>query len=915
MKSSLRALAATLSAFIVLSAYAPARAQDTAPPPGGATITATVIDVSSELPIAGAAVDLYSGDARVATATTAADGSVVFANRPAGIYHVDVRAQGYGAGRSDDVAVPPGTSSAAIRTVMQRAALTQGPLREIGRVSSAARGQALQTSSTINADVSIDRIVRQNYVRYGDSLYVLPGVNLSSQDSAVGDDLALNVRGIGTSETQVLLDGHPIGPFGAGGGSYNLQLSPFFALRNVSVIYGTGAQGIYGVDAIGGAVDLQLLNPTRTPQAQLIQGFGNQGKMESGLLATGTLGRFGYALENSVSGTYGQFAPGMRTQTGNLGADITSANVAANTYPVSAAYTIRDNLAKLSYAFSPRTSASLTYYGAYSYDDKTGNGDNDAIAYEEQYYNAQQTIAQAAGAPIPAPDGTTPCAPYASTSTPAFPIATNAGNHCYTIGDYARLTSGPAGGGPYRFQQDKLIDYTLRLTHQAGIHVFDAAMYTDDYSVAATRTLSPSESRFVTFGFSAGDNILMGRNTFGVGLTGERQQVTGNNRGKFQPVLGQATTNYYLKDEFDFSPRVTAFANLWWKHSSVERSTTFDPRLSLVVRPTSNDVVRVTAGRGDDFPSVAITGNVANFTDPGAVNVKCGDLTSIGTAPGEALQPETATDIELAIGHRFHADSQVQVSFYDTSIRNQIINSQFILSQVPSLMNDPLFQANLNGVNGYLAKFNKACPQFAVNPLTSAGQLAPLVTVQTYANAASGRYRGIEIGGRTRVSPRLYFDYSYDVQSAYQTGFSNFFLLNNGNVIPGAQISGVPLHKGSIGADLNDGHGLELRLDGFYVGPNNGYNRPSYTFFNGALTKQLRNTTINLGVQNMFNQATQDYGLVGLGNYQPFNSVFLAANAGSIPPNALAEGSERFGLAPRSIMLTIMQRVGSSRAP
>ena len=903
-----RMLAAFGAALFLVSAASPAALAQSAPQAGSTTITATVLDVNSGLPVSGATVDLYVGDRHVAGAPTAGDGTAAFANQIPGIYHVEVRAQGYAFGRSDDVAIPPGSSAAAIRTAVQRSQLSEGTLHEIGRVSTSARGQALQTSSTINGDISTDRLQRQNYVRYGDALYVLPGVNLGSQDSAVGDDLSLNIRGIGSSETQVLLDGHPIGPFGAGGGSYNLQLSPFFALRNVEVLYGTGAQGLYGVDAIGGAVDLQLLNPTRVPQAQFIQGVGNQGKLETGVQATGILNKFGYALESSVSGTYGQFSPGNRTQTGNLGPDITPGNVAANTYPVSAAYTLRDNLVKLNYTFTPKTTASLTYYGAYSYDDKTGNGDNDFVTYQEQYYNAQQ--AATVGQQIPAGDGTTPCPAYASTSTPAFPIATSSGNQCYTIGQYSQLTSGPAGGGQYRFQQDKLIDYTARVTHQAGPHALSLVAYTDDYSVAATRTLSPSESRFVTFGFQAGDDIVGDRNTFGFGVTGERQQFTGNNRGKIFPSLGQNTTNYYLKDQYDFSPRFTAFANLWFKNSSVERTTTFDPRISLVARPSNNDVVRLTAARADDFPSVAITGNPSNFSDPGAVNVKCSDLTGIGNAPGEALLPEKATDIELAYGHRFKGDSQINVALYDTRIQNQIVNSTFILSQVPSLLSDPLFQANLNGPGGYLDKFNHLCPQYAANPLTSAGQLAPLVTVSTYANAAQGHFQGIEINGRARVSPRLYFDYAYDTQIANQNGFSNFFLLNNGTTVPGAQIGGIPMHKASLGADLNDGHGLELRLDGFWVADNNGYNRPSYTFFNGAITKQFKNFTLNLGVQNIFNQATQDYGLIGLGNYQAYNAVYNAANAGSIPPNALAQGSERFGLAPRAFLFTLTTKVG-----
>ncbi len=51
------------------------------------------------------------------------------------------------------------------------------------------------------------------------------------------DDVNLNIRGIGTLETEAAIDGHPIG-YGVKGG-YNYNLSPAYGLRNTTVMYGS----------------------------------------------------------------------------------------------------------------------------------------------------------------------------------------------------------------------------------------------------------------------------------------------------------------------------------------------------------------------------------------------------------------------------------------------------------------------------------------------------------------------------------------------------------------------------------------------------------------------------------------------------------------------------------------------------
>ncbi len=70
-------------------------------------------------------------------------------------------------------------------------------------------------------------------------------------------------RGFDPTETATLLDGHPIGPIGAFGGGYNYNVSPFWGLSGVDVVFGSGATGLFGATTIAGAVNFQTINPTQ----------------------------------------------------------------------------------------------------------------------------------------------------------------------------------------------------------------------------------------------------------------------------------------------------------------------------------------------------------------------------------------------------------------------------------------------------------------------------------------------------------------------------------------------------------------------------------------------------------------------------------------------------------------------------
>ena len=95
-------------------------------------------------------------------------------------------------------------------------------------------------------DVTAERM-RELEARVREAGGAPPGVNSTGSSSSVSDDLSIDIRGLGASETQALLDGHPVGPQGVypinGGGSYpdafNYADSPIFGLSRVQVTFGS----------------------------------------------------------------------------------------------------------------------------------------------------------------------------------------------------------------------------------------------------------------------------------------------------------------------------------------------------------------------------------------------------------------------------------------------------------------------------------------------------------------------------------------------------------------------------------------------------------------------------------------------------------------------------------------------------
>jgi outer membrane receptor protein involved in Fe transport len=902
-----RALAACLICVgtVPLFPAIPAVAQQS-----GTDVTGRIFDAGSGLPISGANVELLQGDKRVADTKSTGDGSFTFKNEPQGIYNVVISASGYQGTRSSDLVVTSGQAVIQLQMALQRGSSNSGSLRTIAAATVGGRA-ALQTTTTINKSLDPAVLQTQDYMRAGDALATVPGVNAGTS-SAVGDDLSISIRGFNPSETATLLDGHPIGPIGAQGGSFDYQDSPFWGIRNTQVVFGSGATGIYGATTIAGAVDFQTLDPTQTPHGKFMFGIGNDGKSMTGAAATGTVGKLGYAAAWAVQGTYGMFEPQVIPQTGLLGNDLTRANLAANTYLVSGNYTLHNGLLKLSYAFDPTSTLTVTGYSATSWDDKSGNGDTDFNTYQGILYNTQQALASGPIAAITLPNGSS--LSCGTTGVPVF-ADTPSGGECLTPQQYAAQASGPAGGGEGPWQAIRNQDYHLRYLKSVGSHTVTIDGFFDNYALDYNRSIasgiSPVCNCFTGFfqtnfyhtnGYLLSDDFLTGRHDISFGFYAQRQQhandrfavtasdASGNPTAYgivWKPQYALDSNLYFLRDQYQPSSRLSLFADLWLNHTNVTNGNSFDPRFTAMWRPDGSDVVRVTAGHANNVPDPALALSPVNFdTNYNALNPNCSGLTSVASGGNPSLKPESASDVEASYGHRFANNSTVEVDGYSAYEQNALFGGMIPLAQLGVLPS----QAVLTQIFGRVSQF---CPNI---PDPTIGNLGATVTY----NAAAARYQGVTVSGRVNLARFLQATADYGIQSAVYLGVPDSILASNQYVINNAQIAGVPFHKADIGFGYNNPSGIGATIDGHFIDTNNGWNRPAFWFANASISNNFGPFTLNFGVNNLFNSAASAYGLIGLGTYTPVNAL----NASSYP-NALAEGSEEYGLPYRQGWMTV----------
>lgn len=92
----------------------------------------------------------------------------------------------------------------------------------------------------------------------GGSLVGGPQVQNSSLNNTFAN--SINLRGLGTTATLTLIDGHRVAPSGANAGYTDPDIIPAIALQRIEVV-ADGSSAIYGSDAVAGVVNLRIRDP------------------------------------------------------------------------------------------------------------------------------------------------------------------------------------------------------------------------------------------------------------------------------------------------------------------------------------------------------------------------------------------------------------------------------------------------------------------------------------------------------------------------------------------------------------------------------------------------------------------------------------------------------------------------------
>jgi vitamin B12 transporter len=164
------------------------------------------------------------------------------------------------------------------------------------------RGTRLE-QRLLDSGTSVSVIEREDLVRLGDafladSLAALPGITIN-RNGAFGGAASLRIRGAGTDQTLVLIDGVPVGDAASPGGGFDFARLDPSQIERVEVLRGPQS-ALWGSEAIGGVVSITTRQAGGAPLTGFAEG-GSFGTWRGGVSAAKQRDEHGVRL--TVSGT------------------------------------------------------------------------------------------------------------------------------------------------------------------------------------------------------------------------------------------------------------------------------------------------------------------------------------------------------------------------------------------------------------------------------------------------------------------------------------------------------------------------------------------------------------------------------------------------------------------------------------
>ena len=865
---------------------------------------------SGGAPIAGATV-LLSGPQRASTATDNA-GNFTFAALPAGTYAVTADKGGYDPAGVSAIAVSD--NAVTITVTLEQASLSS--IRQIAHAVASARG-AFNSGEAAQTFLGASRLQHSaQVVQVNHELDQIPGIvsaRSGGTNAAVpGAITSPNMRGALDYEKETLLDGHPLinGRFG----DYPVMFVNSFLLDGIEVTEGPAASAPSINYGIGGTLNFRTAEPTRDTQGQLLLGIDGYGGTYSNFRYSGTSanGKLGFVFDYTAAGTRGPLdnyqskvtlPPGSTIVGYGTPAGTTSSkpvNGATGPYPVpnavgnpsnayvtlvaccqnvNSSFLNRGELAKLRYAFSPATSATVAFVGLQSQYDNTAAGFTQLLStFAPAATYGTPAGGPAAGQPLLIDNATQIPNRRLIDSQPVLEAELRTAYHNDSlVGRFYgaaldRFTVNPLDNPQANYTAGPMTLYgTATIGGQAVTFTGQSANVTiptpyfqqverDQLRGESFEYDHPIAANLLTFSF---DRTTMLTNAYTI--TGSKSNPQGNVSVAIPGGSRQDFSTYLLRGIWELDPRTEVTLSNYY---NVYRSTftpgkkpdgSFafqtvtrvhdDPRLGVAFHPDANVSLRFTAGSAvaPPYPQLldTLSQTPAQVYTPGATTV-----TIAQNAGG--LAPETSFGYDLGGDFRLSSGAVLSADAYVTNLRNQFVGT--------------------------------VMPAGSFTPPGSAASIP--VFASTNANLGKSRFEGVQLLLSKDVPVGVGYTIGGALQRAYAYGIDPSFYATaagpgttNTGVVPGINYVGdnKPFFNGisnkseaySQGyAELHDryAHGQYLSLGATYYGANNTYNVPAFFVMNGVYRLPVAERTfVQLAADNLLGAYAQPYLQYGAG--------------------------------------------------
>jgi outer membrane receptor for ferrienterochelin and colicin len=584
---------------------------------------------------------------------------------PAGTYSVIVTAPGFQTTQTDDVVVP-----ATLPIVF---ALPNATLQTIGRAVTSSSAVQINSTAAAKTTISDQVFVDQGQTQVMNILDEIPGVDvIRSSGSSPGSNSSIELRGAQPYETQVLIDGHPVTLSAGGVNGFNTTFLNANILGGIEVEQGPGALPNTIENAIGGTINFRT--PTITPgfRASVLGQFDSFEGDTFGIKASDTFGKVGILVAYASTVTGGYLPAGVQLASGGAtGTYVSPAITASNGgtanpreavidygVPTTENFSSQSQLAKISYAFSPQTSITLSQVTTQSLNDETG------------------TLGSYTYATI------VPCLP--------LPNCTNYTNAAY--GGYIGTKQYVAVSGAYpankEFDNEPIYSGEFRTVLGPG------SLLARFYTGAISRTITQANDNNVTapcgtpscpvdvvngvnqnedgqfyqeftsdvlHGEDAQYTVPVGVNSFTLGFDRHVDNAFAQETGQTNPFIPIQSLSYSLRGDVQLTPKLLLESGNYFSDTSFVGHR-FDPRDGLVFKPNSNFSVRASFGTAFVAPYYALvdtseTANVAN-------NV-------LTLPPDSGFKPETAASWDVGTDIKFSPDTLLEVDGFVNNIFNR----------------------------------------------------------------------------------------------------------------------------------------------------------------------------------------------------------------------------------------------------